>query len=136
VARRDTESRPDDDLSLDHALVTALDRVEQAVGLYLAELSQANLDCLREMLEQLDDQTAASDQWAQSIASAGIWGYADIHQAIGQTGITPVIDQEDPSLFKAQVAMVQAAKAVVRRPEPNTVETLREAFEVVMNDIG
>jgi hypothetical protein len=110
--------------------------VEQTVGLYLAELSQANLDSLREMLEQLDDQIAASDHWAQSIASAGIWGYADIHQAIGQTGITPVIDQEDPSLFKAQVAMVQAAKAVVRRPEPNTVETLRGAFEVVMNDIG
>ena len=136
MARRETESRPDDDLSLDHALVSALERVEQAVGRYLADLSEANLDSLRQVLEQLDDQTAASDQWAQSVASAGIWGYADIHQAIGQTAMSPVIDQEDPSFFKAQVAMVQAAKAVVRRPEPNTVETLRKAFALVMNDIG
>lgn len=134
MARRDTESRPDADLSLDHALVSALERVEQAVGIYLEELAQANLDSLRKILEQLDDLTAASDQWAQSIASAGIWGYGDIHMAIGQTGMTPVIDQEDSSLFKAQVALVQAAKAVVRRPEPNTVETLRKAFAVLMND--
>ena len=109
--------------------------MEQAVGLYLADLSQANLDSVRALLEQLDDQIAASDQWAQSIASAGIWGQADIQLAIGQTGMTPVIDQEDPSLFKAQIAMVQAAKAVVGRPETNTVETLRNAFAVV-NDIG
>jgi hypothetical protein len=88
------------------------------------------------MLEQLDDQTAASDQWTQSIASAGLWGYGDIQPAIGQTSTTPVIDHEDPSFFKAQVAMVQAAKAVVRRPEPNTVETLRKAFAVVTHGTG
>jgi hypothetical protein len=58
------------------------------------------------------------------------------HLAIGQTGMTPLIDQEDRSLLKSQVAMLQAAKAVVRRPEPNTVQSLRNAFAVVMNDTG
>jgi hypothetical protein len=50
--------------------------------------------------------------------------------------MTPLIDQEDRSLLKSQVAMLQAAKAVVRRPEPNTVQSLRNAFAVVMNDTG
>jgi hypothetical protein len=83
------------------------------------------------MLAELDDRTAASDDWAQSIASAGLWGYGDVHLAIGQTRMTPVVDQEGSSLFHTQVAMVQAAKAVVRHPEPNSVETLRKALATV-----
>lgn len=131
MARRNRDSRPESALNIDHTLVSALENVEHAAGVYLAELSQANLENLREMVALLDDQAAASDQWAQRVASAGIWGYADIHSAIGQSATNPVIDQEESSLFNLQVALVQAAKGVLRLPDPNSVETLRTAFAAV-----
>jgi hypothetical protein len=131
VPSRDRDGVPETPLNIDHALVAALEHVEHAIGVYLAELSQPNLDNLRQVLAELDDRTAASDDWAQSIASAGLWGYGDVHLAIGQTRMTPVIDQEGSSLFHAQIAMVQAAKAVVRHPEPNSVQALRITLSTV-----
>jgi hypothetical protein len=131
VPSRDRDDDLETPLNIDHALVAVLEHVEHAVGVYLADLSQAKLDDLREALVELDDRTAASDDWAQSIASAGLWGYGDVHLAIGQTRMTPFIDQEGSSLFHAQVAMVQAAKSVVRHPEPDSVQALRTALATV-----
>jgi hypothetical protein len=79
-------------LDIDHALVTALENVEHAVRAYLMKLSEIDRRALRDVLARLDDLTAASDQWAQSMASIGAWGYISRDVAVGQTGTTPVID--------------------------------------------
>jgi hypothetical protein len=131
VAHENDDDRPDTVLDVDHALVSALERVENAVGAYLADLSEANGVALRDALAQLDDVTAASDLWAQSVTSSGAWGYPDKQLAIGQTAATPVVDHEGSAHFSAQVKLVQEAKAVVHHPEPSSVEALRAAWAVV-----
>ena len=131
MAHEDDGDRPETELDVDHALVSALEGVENAVGTYLAELSEANVSALRDALTQLDDVTAASDLWAQSVASSGAWGYPDKQLAIGQTAATPVVDHEGSTLFSAQVELVQAAKAVVHHANPSSVEALRAAWAVV-----
>jgi hypothetical protein len=131
VARENDDDRPDPVLDVDHALVFALERVEQAVGAYLAEMSEANGAALRDALAQLDDVTAASDLWTQSVTSSGAWGYPDKELAIGQTAATPVVDHEGSALFSAQVKLVQEAKAVVQHPDTSSVDALRAAWAVV-----
>jgi hypothetical protein len=131
VAHQNDDDRADTDLDVDHALVSALERVEQAVGAYLTELSEANMGVLRDSLAHLDDVTAASDLWAQSVTASGAWGYPDKQLAIGQTAETPVVDHEDPTLFNAQVKLVRAAKDVVQHADPRSVEALRAAWTLV-----
>ena len=123
-------------LNVDHGLLSALEGVEHAVGGYLDDLSESMLSALRDALDQLDEHAAASDRWSQSMGSSAAWGYGDIHLAIGQTGMPPVIDQEGASLFKAQVALVQAAKAVVNRADLSSVERLRTALAAVEAKAG
>lgn len=129
MTQRHQHDRPDRLLDVDHALVSALENVEDAVRIYLESLSEIDLRALRDALAQLDDLTAASDQWAQSMGSLGAWGYVSKEVAVGQTSTTPVIDHEDSSLFQAQVNLVQAAKALLQQPGSGSVEDLRAAWE-------
>jgi hypothetical protein len=129
VTQRHQHDRPDEVLDVDHGLVSALENVEHAVRIYLETLSEIDLRELRYALAQLDDLTAASDQWAQSMGSLGAWGYVSKEVAIGQTSTTPMIDHEGSSLFQAQVNLVQAAKALLQRPGSGSLEALRAAWK-------
>jgi hypothetical protein len=136
VTHGSDDDRPETVLDVDHTLVATLEQVESTVGAYLADLSEANGDALRDALRQLDDVTAASDLWAQSVTSSGAWGYPDKQLAIGQTAATPVVDHEDSAHFNAQVKLVQAAKAVVQHPDSSSVEALRAAWAVIEGHDG
>jgi len=133
VLHRPYREQPDTTLDVDHALVAALEGVEHAVRNYLVDLSASGLTALERSLNEVDDVAAASDQWAQSLASLGGWGFVSRDSAIGQTSSTPIVDHEGSSLFQLQVTLVHAAKAVVEKPTPKAVDGLRAAWSQVQN---
>jgi hypothetical protein len=114
-------------IAMDAALEADLTRVERSIAAYLQDPSDARRQSLSVVLEELDDQTAQSDAYEDSIVGSGAWGYASKGEVLGETSASPVVEEVPNALLGAQVALVKAAKREVRGPTPETLAVLRSA---------
>ena len=102
-------------------------QVHLASDAYLNNPSQGLRRDLLAALEALDRQTAAADAYQASFVGSAMFGYSPKGSVIGETGRNPIAEELPGSVFRAQVALVKAAKAAVTEPGPTTSAALRAA---------
>ena len=101
--------------------------VEHAVSNYLERQDDQRRAELLRALERLDAQTEQSDAWsAQLPTQIGGLGVPS-HAVIGQTSRVPHAEEIPASELGAQVALVKAAKELIRHPDPQSVASLAAA---------
>ncbi len=116
---------------IDATLEEDLRQVEQAVDAYLASPGDAQRDELVTVLTALDDQLSKSDAYESSILGSGVLGMASKGTVIGETSDLPFVEEVATATFRAQIALVRAAKLEVEAPTPATIDDLRAASQLL-----
>jgi len=112
---------------VDATLEMDIRHVEQAVDEYLSSPGDVQREELVAQLAALDDQISKSDFYESSIFGSGILGLASKGTVIGETSGEPFVEEVPTAEFRAQIALVRAAKLEVEAPTPETMEVLRAA---------
>lgn len=120
-----------DETPVDATLEVDLRAVEQAVDEYLASPGARQREELVAQLTALDDQIAKSDAYESSFVGSGILGLASKGSVIGETSGEPFVEAVAAAEFRAQIALVKAAKLEIEAPTPATMDDLRAASEGV-----
>lgn len=101
--------------------------VQQAADAYLNNPSQVLLQELLAALEALDQQTAAADAYQANVSGSAVFGFSPKGSVIGETGQYPLAEKLPGSVLRAQIILVNAAKAAATKPGPTSFDTLRAA---------
>jgi len=91
-----------------------IDEVEKSVTTFLQNPTDGSRKALLEELEKLDSQISLGDAYAASIVDSGIYGQSSKGSVLGETSSHSFAESVPGALFQAQVALVRAAKDVVR----------------------
>jgi hypothetical protein len=124
--------KPERVVDVDDELETRIVAVESAVVAYLVRITPDTRDAVAVALAALDDESAASDTFrsrlnalATSAALSSLGSSA--LDVIGQTNRFPIVREVPASVFRAQVALVRAARAEVQSGDPSTFDALTRA---------
>jgi hypothetical protein len=79
------------------------------------------------VLDRLDDQVDLGDAYAASVVRSPLFGQTPKGDVLGETSNTPMAEEVPGAVFRAQVALVRAAKAAIQNPGQGSLETLRAA---------
>jgi len=112
---------------VDATLETDIRQVVQAVDDYLSSPSDAQREELVAQLTALDDQIAKSDLYESSVFGSGILGLASKGTVIGETSGEPFVEEVPSAEFRAQIALVRAAKSEMAAPTSQTMDVLMAA---------
>jgi hypothetical protein len=130
--RNDKQSpREEQELEVDAMLERDILAVKAAVDTFLDSPGE---DCRRDLvalLRRLDHQIALGDAYSNRFVGASNVGLLPRSLAVGATGNNSVSQGVRSSEFRAQVAMVRAAKAVVGAPSPRSLASLQEARDTL-----
>lgn len=113
--------------AVDATLEHALNRIEHAVGEYLETSGDAQRDALIAAIGELDDLTARSDAYENSLVNSPILGFSGKGSVLGETSGHPFVEMVPNSELAAQVDLVKAAKAEILGRTLTTLEALRAA---------
>jgi hypothetical protein len=91
-----------------------IDEVEKSVTSFLQNPTDGSRKALLDELEKLDDQISLGDSYAASIVDSGVLGQSSKGDVLGETSSHPFVEEVPSAFFRAQVALVRAAKNVVR----------------------
>jgi hypothetical protein len=114
-------------LSVDVELEHDIGGVEHAIGTYLRSPSDSLRDDLLAALQRLDDQIDFSDAFDRNVTGSGAFGFATTFSVVGETSSNPMAGEVPGTEFRAQAALVKAAKKEVAAPTPDTLAGLRAA---------
>jgi len=130
--RHDKQSpREQHELEVDAMLERDILAVKAAVDTYL---DSPGPDCRRDLvaaLRRLDHQIALGDAYHNRFVGVSNVGLLPRSSAVGATSNHSVSQEVRSSEFRAQVAMVRAAKSVVASPSPGSLASLHEAREAL-----
>jgi hypothetical protein len=126
----------EEELEVDATLESDLDAVEVLIESYLKDPSAGLREQLLAALERLDQQIAASDSYEGGVARSGAWGYAAKGSVIGETSDVPIAEAVPASEFRAQTALVKAAKREVSSPTTASLAELRAANDALAASRG
>jgi hypothetical protein len=118
-------------LRVEFQLEADLGGVERCVHAYLQTPSPNTRDALLVELEQLDAHLADSDAYERHFAGIARYGSGTQGSVIGETSSTPLVNEVSGSEFRAQVALVKAAKDEVRAPTPATFAAVSQAARLL-----
>jgi hypothetical protein len=113
-----------------------VDAVQEAVITFLRDASDGGRQSLARALETLDNQINLSDAYAESILDASIFGQAPKGAVLGETSSHSMAEEVPGDVLRAQIALVRAAKAVVRDPTPSAIDELRTVSTSLATAIG
>jgi hypothetical protein len=105
--------------------------VQDAVDAYLEAPNDEHRTELHSALDTLDQQTAASDAYEQSIVDSAVFGLTSKGTAIGETSRVPIVDEVPATVFQAQVALVRAAKTAIYSPDSSQLDQLRKLSDLL-----
>lgn len=126
--RNADRAKPDDqEVDVDTHLEDDISVVQHATDAYLNNPSQELRRELLSALEALDQQTAASDAYEESIVGSAVLGFSPKGSVIGETSRNSIAEELPGSVLRAQITLVKAAKAAVTEPGPTTFDALRTA---------
>ncbi len=117
----------DDEVAVDATLELALGTTEEAIDTYLQDPSPSFRTQLLTALETLDQQIASSDAYESSTIGSAAFGYSTKGSVIGETSSVSAAEEIPGAEFRAQTALVKAAKDEVRAPTAETLAELRAA---------
>jgi hypothetical protein len=127
-AKRQPDHEQDFEVDVDLNLERDISTVEQAVESYLQNPNESLREDLLAALEELDAQTAQSDDYHGRL----VFPFAAPESSVvGATSPSSVGKQMPSDEFQAQVALVRAAKNAVTRLTPDTLADLRAASETL-----
>ena len=131
MTRNKNEGRSDgtNETSVDATLELDIRQVEQAVDEYLSNPGVVQREELVSQLAALDDQLSKSDFYESSIFGSGIFGLGSRGMVIGETSGEPFVEEVQTAEFRAQIALVKAAKLEIEAPTPKTMDDLRASSQ-------
>ncbi len=129
--RQKHEADEDEGVAVDVSLELDLSTVEQSVAAYLKDPSIALRQDLLAVLERLDEQIARSDAYQNSAIGSAAFGYSGKGSVIGETSSASPAEQIPESIFRAQTALIKAAKREVTAPTPDTLADLCAANQAM-----
>jgi hypothetical protein len=129
--RQKRQAHGGEEVDVDAALEQHLGAVESSTESYLKDPSTGLRSQLLAALERLDQQIDASDRYGASIYQSGAWGYSAKGSVIGETSDVPTVEEVPGSEFRAQTALIRAAKREVSAPTPASLAELRAAQEAL-----
>ncbi len=116
-------------MAVDVQLEDSLRDIEGLVGGYLrSPQDEAARQALLAELEKLDDQTARADAYSDFRAVA-VRYQVPRSELVGATSDTSTGEDVPGTEFKAQVALVKAAKNAIRNPAAEAQSALRRASD-------
>lgn len=123
----DGAAPPDQEVDVEIHLEYDIAFVQDAADAYLDHPTEVFRKALLSALEALDQQTAASDAYEDSVVGSAVFGFSPKGSVIGETSRNPIAEELSASVLRAQVTLVKAAKAAVTAPGAPTLDTLRTA---------
>jgi hypothetical protein len=126
-----TDDDEGEDVAVDAALEQGLDAVEESVGAYLADPSAGLRHDLLAALQRLDQQIDESDAYESSIIGSGAFGAPGKGLVIGETAGASAAEEVPESVWRAQTALIKAAKREVAAATPDTLADLRAAADAL-----
>jgi len=91
-----------------------LNEVEKTVSAFLQNPTDGLRQAMLAELDKLDAQIDLGDTYAASIVDSGIFGQAPKGSVLGETSSHSITESVPGAVLQAQVALVRAAKNVVR----------------------
>ena len=129
--RKKRQAHGNEEVDVDATLELHLGAVESSIASYVKDPSTGLRSQLLAALERLDQQIDASDLYEASISHSGAWGYSAKGSVIGETSDVPTVEEVPGSEFRAQTALIRAAKREVSAPTPDSLAELREAQDAL-----
>jgi hypothetical protein len=113
----------------EHAATRAVDATLEQVlnGLEDAASDDEQRDALLAAISRLDDLTARSDAYENSLVNSPILGFSGKGSVLGETSGHPFVELVSNSEFEAQVNLVRAAKNEVMSRTLTSLEALQTA---------
>jgi hypothetical protein len=127
--QRHGEDPPNAEAEVEVHLETDIDAVQQAVATFLQVGGEGSRQALLATLETLDNQIDRSDAYEASIVGSPVFGGASKGSVLGETSTYPLAEEVPDRVVRSQVALVRAAKNVIRDPSPHTLHELRSASD-------
>jgi hypothetical protein len=122
-------ARHDQVMAVDVRLEDSIRGIEGLVGGYLhSPQDEATRQALLAELEKLDDQTARADAY-KDLRAVAVRYQVPRSELIGATSDTSTGEDVPGAEFKAQVALVKAAKEAIRNPTTEARSALRRASD-------
>lgn len=106
-------NRPSD-AQVEIQLERDLSEVQGAVSAFLQNPTDGSRQAMLAGLDKLDAQIDLGDTYAASIVDSGIFGQAPKGSVLGETTSHSISESVPGAVLQAQVALVRAAKNVVR----------------------
>ncbi len=129
--RQRRQPQREEELEVDSTLESDIGAVEDLIQSYVKDPSAGPRNQLLAALERLDQQIDASDRYEGSISRSGAWGYSAKGSVIGETNDLPIAEEVPASEFRAQTALIKAAKREVSTPSAASLAELRAANEAL-----
>jgi hypothetical protein len=127
---RRAKGQPDheEEVEVDVTLEQDISVVEQAVDSYLQGPNDSLRQDLLTALEQLDDRIEESDAYHARLTYPFVGPDSSV---VGATNASSIPEDVSSTEFQAQVALVKAAKSVVKSLTPDTLADLRAANDAL-----
>ncbi len=121
----------DDEVSVDATLELALGTVEEAIDAYLLDPSSSPRTQLLAALESLDQLIDSSDAYESSTLGSAAFGYSTKGSVIGETSLGSAAEEVPGAEWRAQTALIKAAKEELRASSSETLTALRAASQAL-----
>ena len=130
--RQKQETHEDEDVAVDATLELGLGSVEASIEAYLKDPSVIVRSQLLAGLERLDQQIDDGDAYGSGVIGSAAIGYSDKGSVIGETSSHSAAEEVPDSVWRAQTALIKAAKREVTAPTPETLVDLTAAHQALV----